>query len=131
MNPRLTGKDRSLIKGAVRRAFSRSALHKRAEDAYRIEHYDPSHPRCKKWSWCASCGEVVPTWTCAVDHREPVIPVDRTFEEMTLDETVDRTWCHIDNLQNLCDHCHSTKTLSETKERKRFKDVRKEREANS
>lgn len=48
-----------------------------------------------------------------VDHIEPVIPLDKTMEHMTLDEVVDRTWCDKNNLQVIDDTCHDVKTKAE------------------
>lgn len=57
----------------------------------------------------------------AADHVKPVIPVDSSFEEMGLDLTVDRLWCHPDNLQAICPDCHNIKTKSERKQRNAIK----------
>lgn len=107
-----------MIKGALRRAFSRSDLHKEASLKNRIEHYDPNRPRCLKYSWCNSCGEVVPSWRTQLDHVLPVVPLDKKLEQMTWDELVSRMWCSIDNLQTLCEVCHGAKSSFERKERK-------------
>lgn len=113
MNPRITAKERGLLKGAIRRVFSRSELHERVLARYRIEHEDPNRPRCKKWVWCASCGCVVPQWTADVDHVDPVVPVDSTTAEMSLDEIADRAWCDEQRLQVLCEMCHDAKSKFE------------------
>lgn len=123
MNSRLTSKDRNLIKGALRRAFSRSELHRRASERYRVEHFDPTRPRVKKWCWCASCGEVTPQWIMQLDHVIPVVPTGTKFEHMSLDETVDRLWCEEIHLQLLCATCHSIKTNAEKQQRKALKNV--------
>lgn len=98
----------------MRRAFARSDLHQLALDRQSIEHEDPSR-RTKRWCWCASCGVVTPRWQMNVDHISPVIPLDRTFEEMSLDEVIDRFWCGIEGLQALCQPCHDLKTAAERK----------------
>lgn len=120
-NPRLTSKDRGAIKGALRRAFARSDLHEEILILGAIEHSDPKRPRCKKWSWCEECGEVVPQWTITIDHDDPVIPVTTSFEDMTLDEAVARMWCDPKNLRRLCAPCHDRKTAGETELRKQRK----------
>jgi 5-methylcytosine-specific restriction endonuclease McrA len=59
-----------------------------------------------------------------VDHVIPLVPLDRSFEEMSLDEAVDRAWCEEENLKIICKPCHIIKTKAENKERKRLKDIR-------
>lgn len=117
-NPRLTPKDRALIKGALRRAFSRSELRLQALASTRIDHTDDSRPRVKKWSICAQCNNKVPTYTIDIDHKEPVIPLNSNFEDMSLDIVVDRMWCAINNLQGLCQSCHDIKSNEERAKRK-------------
>lgn len=112
------------IKGGLRRAFARSELYERVRAKYRVEHYDPKHPRCKKWAWCGVCGVITPEWRTAVDHIDPVVPVDRHFEDMSLDESADRIWCEENNLQVICDPCHDIKTNAEKELRKPYKKPR-------
>lgn len=113
-------KDRNLIKGSLRRAFTRSDLHIQAEQRNRIEHSDPNHPRCQKWSFCSSCGVVLPTWRTEVDHILPVQPFDKFLEEMTILELIERIFCPSENLQVLCrDTCHLAKTAAEKLMRKK------------
>lgn len=113
MNPRISSKERGLIKGALRRVFSRSELRRMAMDRQAIEHSDPKRPRVKKWVWCAGCGEVVPRWTTAVDHIEPIIPTTSALEFMSWDSVVNNIWCEVKKLQVLCDMCHNAKTKAE------------------
>ena len=117
-NPRLSKKDRNLIKGAIRRVFSRSALRLAAVDAAIVEHSDPSRPRVKKWCRCALCKQPEAKSYVEVDHIVPCVPLDRSFEEMSIDEFVDRLWCDAINLQILCGSCHNKKTAAERKDRK-------------
>lgn len=124
-NPRLTAKERGLLKGSVRRVFSRSELRKAALELTRIEHYDPNRPRVTRWSWCTSCGLIEPSYLIEVDHVEPLVPIDRSFEEMSFDELVDRTWCELENLKPVCKPCHREKSSLENKERRRSKKERK------
>lgn len=125
LNSRITAKDRGTIKGSLRRAFARSDLHQAVLSDHAIEHRDPKKPRCLKWCWCGSCGVVFPRWQAAVDHREPLIPVDRSFEEMSMDEVIDRLWCPREGLQVLCEACHHEKSLGENKQRREHKKQRK------
>lgn len=124
-NPRITKRERGLIKGGIRRAFSRSELREKAVAASRVDHYDPERPRVKKWSRCALCKELTPTYKGDLDHKDPIVPVTSSFEEMSLDEVVDRTWCQENRLQFLCEICHDKKTQEENKERREIKKGKK------
>lgn len=123
MNSRLTPKDRGLIKGAIRRAFVRSALHRSVMDRAKVQgHTDLERPRVKTWYNCEMCKKFCAGYELQVDHISPVIPFDTTMEKMTLDDLVDRTWCADWNLQAICkDPCHTNKTKGEKKLRKEYK----------
>lgn len=62
-----------------------------------------------------------------MDHYfEPVIPYDRSTNDMTLDEIIPRIYCHEDNLRYLCKNiCHSEKTKKESTIRKKYRELRK------
>lgn len=117
----ISPKDINLIKGALRRAFARSDLHRQVENLNRIEHSDPSHPRCKKWSWCNNCGQVIPTWRTQIDHVSPVVPLDKTAADMSIAELASRIWCDPGNLSVLCLHCHDIKSTIERGQRPKRK----------
>lgn len=121
MNPRITNRDWGNIKGAMRRAFSRSELHKAVLERVTIEHSDPRNPRCTKWGYCELCGWVQPRWKLSVDHVEPVVALNSTFKDQGLDLTANRMWCELEKLQALCDPCHDQKTASEKEIKKAFK----------
>lgn len=121
MNKRLTPKDRGLIKGAVRRAFARSALHREVLIRQKVPHADPTRPRVKTWYECQGCKKKFAGFQLSVDHINPIVPVDTTLEHMTWDELINNTWCDEKYLQTLCDTCHDTKTEEERKQRKAFK----------
>lgn len=57
----------------------------------------------------------------AVDHIDPVIPPNSSFEELGLDGTVERLWCDPRNLQPICEECHDVKTKAERKQRSQLK----------
>lgn len=125
-NPRITPKERGLLKGAIRRVFSRSDLRRKViEDALIEGHADPSRPRVKRWCQCAVCGKPEAKSYVAVDHVQPVIPIDSSFEELGLDATADRTWCDPKNLQAICPACHDIKTQSEGALRRKQKKEKK------
>lgn len=127
MNDRITKKERGLLKGAFRRVFSRSELRLKVLQTCRINHFDPNRPRVKNWAICPICNRKVPLMNIAVDHIDPIIPIDTSFEEMSLDVVVDRMWCEERNLQPICDDCHDIKTKAERKQRTANKRQKKEK----
>lgn len=121
MNSRITPKERGMLKGAIRRVFSRSELRKAALLRVKVDHSDSSRRRVKTWYYCEFCGELHPQHNLNCDHIDPVIPTNTTFDNMTLDNTVDRTWCAPTNLQILCLTCHKAKSRLEKEERKKYR----------
>lgn len=113
----ITKKERGLIKGGIRRVFSRSELRRVVIDASRRNYTDGNRPRVKKWSDCPVCERFVPTYLMEVDHITPIVPLDRSLEDMSWDEIVNRIWCDPGNLKAVCKDCHKIKTKAETKER--------------
>lgn len=125
MNSRISDKERNLLKGAIRRVFSRSDLRKKVVELTVVSGYtDPSRPRVKKWSICQCCKQYVPTYTLQVDHKDPVVPLDSSLKDMSWDLVVDRTWCEENNLWAICLNCHKDKTKVEQKERRALKKVK-------
>jgi len=114
----MTAKERNLLKGAVRRVFSRSDLRRAVVDAARIKHTDPERPRVKKWGRCAECKQPTAAYQMQIDHISPIVPIHLTLADMSWDTVVDRTWCVEANLQALCIPCHKEKSKHERKERK-------------
>jgi len=57
----------------------------------------------------------------SVDHILPIVKIEETFADMSLDEAVDRLWCEREGLQGLDDFCHSEKTKGENKLRREYK----------
>lgn len=121
MHTKLTQKEKGLIKGALRRIFSRSDLRRQALDKYRIEHFDPEHPRVTRWNWCPDCGLIYPAYLSQVDHVLPIIRTNETLDSLTLDELVSRIWSDIENLRAVDKECHALKTKVENKERAKFR----------
>jgi hypothetical protein len=125
VNPRITAKERNLLKGAIRRVFSRSDLRKAAIEASRIEHFDPARPRVTKWSRCTACHKPTATYQMDVDHSDPIVPVDTSLELMSWDMVVNRVWCELSNLKPVCKLCHKVKTKEENKLRNKNRRDRK------
>ena len=120
-NKRMSVKERNLLKGAIRRVFSRSDLRRSAVEVSRVEHKDENRPRVTKWSKCPVCKEFTPTYKMEVDHIEPIIPLNSSLEDMSWDEVVNRTWCDNKGLVALCKLCHIIKTKAENKIRREHK----------
>lgn len=114
-NPRITAKEKGLLKGALRRVFSRSELRLAALDLAEIEHFDLKRKRVKRWVLCADCEDPCPRYAAKVDHIDPVIKLESSFDEQGLDLTVDRMWCDLNNLQTMHPECHKIKTFLEKK----------------
>lgn len=125
MNKRVTPRERGLLKGAIRRVFSRSDLRKEAIEAARADYSDPTRPRVKKWSVCSVCLQFTPTYLMQVDHKNPIIPVNSSLEEMLWDDVVNRTWCDPKDLTPMCKPCHTVKTKEENATRRKNKKERK------
>lgn len=117
-------KERNLIKGAIRRVFSRSDLRKKALQKSVVSHYDETRKRVTKWSKCPDCQQFTPTYQMEVDHVEPIIGLDESLEDLTWDVIVDRIWCSEDNLRAICKPCHKRKTKLENSERRKNKKVK-------
>ncbi len=126
-NPRITPQERGLIKAAIRRVFSRSALRINAVKDCQVKTesvpigYRNSRPRVKTWYQCPVCDNYCAAGDLEVDHRSPVVPVDSSFEEMAWDVLIDNLWCVVDNLIAICKMCHKDKTKLEMRERRRLK----------
>src|ERR1035437_6889283 len=109
----------SVIRGALRRAFSRSPLVREVLEDSRQEfpRYKKDGTRHKK-NWvkrqCQGCNEWVSSGHIVVDHIDPVISV--THGKQDWNTFIDRLWCNTSgktNLQRICDPCHDLKTQGE------------------
>jgi hypothetical protein len=107
------------IRGALRRAFSRSPLVREVLEESRQEfpRYKKDGTRHKR-NWvkrqCQVCNEWVPSGHIKVDHIDPVISVLEGKQDWNT--FVDRLWCNTlgkANLQRICDPCHNIKTQGE------------------
>lgn len=117
-------KERNLVRGAIRRVFSRSKLRQQALDRHAIAHSDPLRPKVTRWAWCAICGIIEARYLFQVDHVVPVVALHERLEDMSWDQFIDRMWCDASNLQACCLDCHKRKSKDETKERRRLKKER-------
>lgn len=111
---------RNQIIGEMRRIFARGSLCKEARARQLSKKKGPRGG--SMWD-CEECGEAANAKNTAVDHIETVCPIDKSYDDMTLDEIACRMWCKqfenpLDNLQLLCKTCHDKKTATEQQERK-------------
>lgn len=123
-----TWNENAAIRSALRRVFSRSpvVLEVLNEGKRRVPRFNKDGSRHKVDSVqysCQKCGVWVGRDAVEVDHVEPVIPRDKTFEDISLDEFKTRLFCTKTNLQRLCDDCHQAKTIAERATRSRTKDL--------
>lgn len=132
MSNKISAKERNLIKGAIRRVFSRSELRKKVIDNSTLLCYsDSSRPRVKTWCKCAVCEQPEAKSYMECDHIEPIVPIDSTLEEMSWDTVIDRIWCDESNLQAVCKACHKQKSKTENKLRREANKQRKKRDEQS
>jgi len=109
-------KDYALLISNIRRAFSRSQLHRQALNNAISK---KKGPRGGRQYDCNVCGEAFGRRQVDVDHIKPVVPFNRRAYDMKLDTYVRRLWCHIRNLQVLCKECHKKKTAIEKSKRRK------------
>lgn len=120
---------KNAIKGAIRQVFRRSPQMWETLQKARVE----LPPDIKKDGTpgkkprvrykCAICEGLFSQKFVAVDHIEPVVPLDKTEADMTLQELADGIVCKKDNLQVVCStplkdnngkpSCHKIKTDEE------------------
>ena len=117
----------SLIRGAIRRVFVRSpqlqeTLKKGRKDE--VAHNKDGSVSKKKdvYYKCAVCGKWCKRKRISVDHIVPVVDPDVGFVDWNT--FVDRLFCSAENLQILCDDCHTEKTKKE----RAIKKIRENRE---
>ena len=109
----------SQIKGALRRVMSRSPMVKECRE--QSVHAINKGPRGGKQFVCVACGGCFSGNNIQIDHINPVVPVDKSLQEMTWTQLVKRMFCSTNNLQVLCLDCHKLKTKQERELRKEHK----------
>lgn len=115
--------DKSIIKGALRRVFARSPMiHSVLADSV---HPTAKGPKGGKQYICTVCKQTFAGNKVAVDHISPVVPVNKTVQDLDYNEMVERIFCGKQNLQVVCESCHKAKTKEERELRTKFKQIRK------
>lgn len=126
MKPKPPFNINAAIRSAIRRVFSRSPMVRDTMMKVRREvpKFNKDGTRAKKDAvqyLCGVCNEYVSSTKIAVDHKIPVIDVDKGFVDWNT--FVDRVFCDLSNLQVICDPCHQAKTNSERFERQFKRDI--------
>lgn len=67
----------------------------------------------------------MPEWRTDVDHIIPVTSAEKYSYEMDPHEILDKIFCADNNLANLCQLCHSSKTARERRLKKEFRKGKK------
>jgi 5-methylcytosine-specific restriction endonuclease McrA len=117
--------ENAVIRGALRRAFSRSPVVREVlhEGRREVPRWRKDKTRAVKDAvqyQCQVCGEWVGSTKVQVDHIEPVIRVDGTW--CGWEDFIKRLFCDKSNLQRICLECHGQKSLRERQQRKLFKE---------
>lgn len=103
------------IMGALRVAARFRPENKKVKEMAVSNEY--SGVRGGKMYICNYCKNVFGPRQIHIDHIKPVIPLDKTTEDMSWDEIIDNLFCPIDNLQVLCIDCHHDKSAKEKHDR--------------
>lgn len=117
---------KSYILRAIRQAFPTSEQYTQCKERNRRE-----YPRYKKdgslskkkdvrYS-CEHCHNEFKSNEVEVDHKNPVVQLYESANDMSVELYVNRVFCSPLNLQLLCKACHKVKTDRENKTRKPLK----------
>lgn len=68
---------------------------------------------------CSECGEVFPRKEVERNHREPVMPVNKT--DITMDEYISNLLCDSSKISIICIRCHENITKLQNAMRKFYK----------
>lgn len=52
-----------------------------------------------------------------IDHIDPVVPLNKKTADLSWNEFIERLFCDRNNLQRLCEKCHTKKSTQENKSR--------------
>lgn len=124
---------RSWFINALRRMYRRFPPYYTKRNENKEIYYIPSKtgkPKKRIRFLCSVCNKKYDNKDIRVDHIDPVVDPKVGFplkEDGTDDWSmyISRLFCSIDNLDILCVNCHDIKTKSETIERKKARDLAK------
>ena len=108
--------ENAVIRGALRRQFSRSPVVREVlmKERREVPKFNKDGGRAKKDAVqyrCNACGEWTKSTAVSVDHITPVIDVEVGFVDWN--QFISRLFCDASNLQVICDPCHNAKTQGE------------------
>lgn len=74
---------------------------------------------------CSKCFKDFDKKSINVDHINPVIPVDLSVDQMSIEQIYRRIFTTSNNLSVLCKDCHKIKSNQENQLRRHFKSLKK------
>jgi hypothetical protein len=120
--------EQAVVISAMRRVFRRYPHYKTVRNRCKREWLSPcknGNQRRRVSFECETCHLVVNAKDFCVDHTDPVVDVISGFAGY--DIYAKRLFCSLDNLSGMCKTCHTAKSASEAKQRKRSRDDKKNR----
>jgi hypothetical protein len=70
---------------------------------------------------CSVCAGIFRRTEVEMDHKEPVVPLDTTYQEMSLELYCERLLVPVDGWQCVCKECHAIKSGLENSVRAEYK----------
>ena len=70
---------------------------------------------------CSVCNGIFRRTQVEMDHKEPVVPLDTSFQEMSLELYCERLLVPVDGWQCICKECHAIKSGLENSVRAEYK----------
>lgn len=108
-------KTKTGILGALRNEHRKYSVKK---EAMRLAiHPTEKGPRGGNLYICNHCGLCFKGKEIQMDHIDPVIPLNKSYDEMDWNEIMSRLFCELENYQCLCRDCHLIKCAEENEER--------------
>ncbi len=112
----MDAKDEAKIKNAVARLFRQSETYKKAMDSA-VSLVTKGNRGGKRYH-CSKCKNLFMVKDMQVDHFLPVVPIGMKKSELTIQEYINRVYCHVHELQVLCKPCHHKKSVEENAQRR-------------
>jgi 5-methylcytosine-specific restriction endonuclease McrA len=102
----------------IQKVFTRSPVYRFVMNKAKSESVGPKGGM--RWD-CTLCKKVCAANEFQVDHLDPVIPINRHYLSLTIEEFYERVNTSDENLRVLCKTCHKEKSWLENKRRREFK----------